>query len=270
MGEWRDKNVTSATKREEGGTLYWGRLDFPLQISVHPECDLIWGKYLKRRWALNPKTGVLLRRGEDTQMHRTAREDEDIGWGVHKLRSGTDGSQSSEVSTDRWNSLPQNLQKEPSLTAPWFQTSGLQSCERINVYCFKPLSLESFPMAALEIYMSSYNLLFIYNSLWHCGKEPACPCRRPKRRRFDPWVRKIPWRRDWQLPPVFFLENPMDTGAGGATVHGVSKSWRRLKRLSTHMPGKVGSQEVVNIWPFTIVGYISSSLNFLWHTYILS
>ena len=20
---------------------------------------------------------------------------------------------------------------------------------------------------------------------------------------FDPWVRKIPWRREWQFPPVF-------------------------------------------------------------------
>ena len=25
------------------------------------------------------------------------------------------------------------------------------------------------------------------------GKEPTCQCRRPKRCRFDPWVRKIPW-----------------------------------------------------------------------------
>ena len=24
------------------------------------------------------------------------------------------------------------------------------------------------------------------------GKEPACQCRRHKRHRFDPWVRKIP------------------------------------------------------------------------------
>ena len=27
------------------------------------------------------------------------------------------------------------------------------------------------------------------------GKEPACQCRRLKRLRFDPWVRKIPWSR---------------------------------------------------------------------------
>ena len=27
------------------------------------------------------------------------------------------------------------------------------------------------------------------------GKEPTCQCRRCKRQLFDPWVRKIPWRR---------------------------------------------------------------------------
>ena len=30
------------------------------------------------------------------------------------------------------------------------------------------------------------------------GKEPACLCRRQKRLGFDPWVRKIPWRRTWK------------------------------------------------------------------------
>ena len=35
------------------------------------------------------------------------------------------------------------------------------------------------------------------------GKEPACQCRRRKRYRFDPWVRKISQRRAWQPTPVF-------------------------------------------------------------------
>ena len=35
------------------------------------------------------------------------------------------------------------------------------------------------------------------------GKEPACQCRRHKRHRFNPWVRKSPWRRAWQSIPVF-------------------------------------------------------------------
>ena len=35
------------------------------------------------------------------------------------------------------------------------------------------------------------------------GKELACQCRRCKRRRFYPWVGRIPWRRAWQPTPVF-------------------------------------------------------------------
>ena len=34
------------------------------------------------------------------------------------------------------------------------------------------------------------------------GKEPTCQCKRPKRHRFHPWVRKIPWSRKWQPIPV--------------------------------------------------------------------
>ena len=34
-------------------------------------------------------------------------------------------------------------------------------------------------------------------------EESAYQYRRSKRRRFNPWVRKIPWRRKWQPTPVF-------------------------------------------------------------------
>ena len=34
------------------------------------------------------------------------------------------------------------------------------------------------------------------------GKEPTSQCRRHKRHGFNPWVRKIPWRRAWQHTPV--------------------------------------------------------------------
>ena len=34
------------------------------------------------------------------------------------------------------------------------------------------------------------------------GKEPACQSRRHKRPGFNPWVRKIPWRRAWLPTPV--------------------------------------------------------------------
>ena len=32
------------------------------------------------------------------------------------------------------------------------------------------------------------------------GKEAGCRCRRHE---LDPWLGKIPWRRKWQLTPVF-------------------------------------------------------------------
>ena len=38
---------------------------------------------------------------------------------------------------------------------------------------------------------------------WLSGKESTCQCRRP---RFDPGVRKIPWRRDWLPTPTFLPE----------------------------------------------------------------
>ena len=37
---------------------------------------------------------------------------------------------------------------------------------------------------------------------WLRGKEPACQC---KRHGFNPWVAKIPQRREWQPTPVFLL-----------------------------------------------------------------
>ena len=64
------------------------------------------------------------------------------------------------------------------------------------------------------------------------GKEPTCQCRRQKRLGFDPWVRKIPWRKLWQhtsvlLPGKFH-------GQGSLVVYSPwgAKSWIQLKRLS--------------------------------------
>ena len=41
------------------------------------------------------------------------------------------------------------------------------------------------------------------HSRWFSGQEYACQCRRCRRCRFYPWLRKIPWRRKWQPTPVF-------------------------------------------------------------------
>ena len=50
-------------------------------------------------------------------------------------------------------------------------------------------------------YIYIYIYIYIYGFLGGSDdKESACQCRRPG---FDPWVRKIPWRRSLQPTPVF-------------------------------------------------------------------
>ena len=45
---------------------------------------------------------------------------------------------------------------------------------------------------------------------------------------FDPWVRKVPWRRTWQRTPAFF------PGESHAQRLLLTKSWTQLKQLSMH------------------------------------
>ena len=48
-------------------------------------------------------------------------------------------------------------------------------------------------------------------------------CLQDRRPRFDPWVRKSPWRREWHPTPVFLPGKSMDRGAWQATVHGFTR-----------------------------------------------
>ena len=55
------------------------------------------------------------------------------------------------------------------------------------------------------------------------GKESAYQCRRYG---FNPWIRKISWRRKWQSTPGKNLENSIDSRAWRAAVRGVHKRVR--------------------------------------------
>ena len=63
------------------------------------------------------------------------------------------------------------------------------------------------------------------------GEESACPYRRHRRRRFDPWVRKIPWRGEWQPTQGFFhgeshgQESLVDYSPWGHKGSDVTKHW---------------------------------------------
>ena len=74
--------------------------------------------------------------------------------------------------------------------------------------------------AALEIYLGIFGVYLVLKGLpgGTGGKEPVCQCRRCKRHKFDPWVRKIPQRRAWQPTPSF-LKNPTDRGAWQAVAY---------------------------------------------------
>ena len=51
---------------------------------------------------------------------------------------------------------------------------------------------------------------------------------------FDPWIRKIPWRRERLPTPVFLPGEPHGQRSLVGTVHGVTKSQTRLNDL--HFP----------------------------------
>ena len=52
---------------------------------------------------------------------------------------------------------------------------------------------------------TSFWYLILMFTRWLSGKTSACQCQRCKRPGFNPWIRKIPWRRKGQPTPVFLF-----------------------------------------------------------------
>ena len=63
---------------------------------------------------------------------------------------------------------------------------------------------------------------------WPIDKESACQCRSHRRRRFNPWVGKIPCSRKWQPTPKFLPRKSHRQRNLWAIVYGVAKSQTRL------------------------------------------
>ena len=66
-------------------------------------------------------------------------------------------------------------------------------CLRSSVCHTEPIENENSEIVLLQSFSSG-----------SVGKESTCQCRRHRRPRFNPWVRKIPWRWKWQPTLVFF------------------------------------------------------------------
>ena len=99
------------------------------------------------------------------------------------------------------------------------------------------------------------------------GKEPACLCRRQKRRGFDPWVGETPWRRAWQLSRNLALRIPWTEEPGGLQSigsHRVRHDWSDLAQYRmceyTHTLLPVSLAKVLNSWP--LYSLIHNTLHF--------
>ena len=82
-----------------------------------------------------------------------------------------------------------------------------------------------------------FSMLSNYVCLWRglprCAsdKELTLQCRRLKRHWFNPWARKIPWRRTWQPTPVLLPGQ----SHGQRSLEGYSPyGGKKLKQLSVH------------------------------------
>ena len=124
-----------------------------------------------------------------------------------------------------------------------------------------------------------YIYLFLELLRWFRGKESACQSRRPRRCGFDPWVGKIPWRRKWQLTPIFLTRKVMDRGAWQATVHRGCKELDTTEWLSTQRHTCLGAYGIgmdlllqfvtqvkypknnIKIWDFSVKWLLYAQIN---------
>ena len=100
---------------------------------------------------------------------------------------------------------------------------------------------------------------------WYSSKESTCQCRKHKRCRFDPWVKKVLWSRNWQPAPVFLPEKFHGQGSlvgyspeSDTTEHACNKDFQghsqKMRTYSeTPEPGCRRRSETVTVpWAYTV------------------
>ena len=114
-----------------------------------------------------------------------------------------------------------------SVLYSWYCSSG--TTHRVDPLNFSPTRTKM--ACETSLYIWSY----IWASLVAQWYRICLQCRSCGRRRFDPWVGKIPQRRAWQSTPVFLPgESHGQRSLAGYTVHRLTKSQSWLKWLSMH------------------------------------
>ena len=107
----------------------------------------------------------------------------------------------------------QKMLRDMGLTPGLGRSPGGGNGNLLQCSCLgNPMGQWSFWWATVHGVTKSWTRLsdftfFLYTYMGFPGgasaKEPTCQRRRHNRHGFDPWVGKIPWRREWQPTPVF-------------------------------------------------------------------
>ena len=80
-----------------------------------------------------------------------------------------------------------------------------------------------------------------------CSKEPACPCRRHRTRKFSPPAGRFPWRKAWLPAPVFLPGEPhAQRSLVGCSSLGPKES-DRTEQLRTHTHSLAPEFELSNM-----------------------
>ena len=86
-------------------------------------------------------------------------------------------------------------------------------------------------------------------------------CRRPRRCRFDPWVRKMPWRRKWQSTPVFLPGKSHGQRSLAVYSPRGRKESDTTEWLSTHVSINISGEERERILFFFLIADCCELLN---------
>ena len=76
----------------------------------------------------------------------------------------------------------------------------------------------------------------IQRARWLSGKKPTYQCRKCE---LDPWVGKIPWRKERQPTPIFLLESPWTEEPGRLPDHGDAKESDMTEHAHTYWSYKM-------------------------------
>ena len=92
----------------------------------------------------------------------------------------------------------------------------------MKYYWLLPISSNSWLKYAQVICLQDLNFQMAFQVL--SRKESSCQGRKPRRRRFNPWVEKMPCKRKWQPAPIFLPKKFHRQRSWWATVMGWQKS----------------------------------------------